>query len=1126
MGPLPRGLLLACALPAALLTAGPARARAPASLDVEVEITASDVEFESRGPCTSLAHVVGGAGQLFVWAESEGLDPYLHVESADGKVRISDDDSGGGTTAWVRAVVEAGAELEIVIAGPDPSKLADPRLGTARPRPLGKVRVHLREMPSTEASRAARVELEQALADAGAAVERGELLAARARVEPAIARALAAEGVELDAGCHGPLWRGADAMFDWGNRRLGVEVCQALVRFQADRYPPDCRARLQPLASLCGVLAELGRPAEGLPWCRACIEVADRGFGPESAEGAAARHNLGTTLLAAGDVEGALDLIRASVRISEQVIGERDPRTAQTWVTLGSVYYQLGDLEESRRYEELAVKALSESLPPTDPLLLAAVSNLASTLDALGDDRAARAMHQRVLEVQVTQYEPTHPEVLRSRYNVAVCRLRLGEVEPACDEFAALRAKWREAGVETTSDAEYCDSALADALNRLGRHGEALEVARSRRALREREGRRDANGDWRVASEFAHSLVGLGQFEAALVEAERSLASAQLGLADGSPDVAEIRQLAARLNARLGRRERALELTRRGIVEARGYLARCAMTLSIGEAEAAQAHWSRLVSDGLALLEATAIAGNRPESRAEADAQAFELAESARAIGLALPACARAASSPRIEALRRKLRADAREVVRVGSSGGAPSEVERAIAAKESSERELRAALREATGGRLDGLQPTAEEARRGLAADEALIAFWRFDRRDLDAPLSATREPRLLAFVLRREAPVRRVDLGPLEPVAAAVAAWREAIARGGAEERTAGESLRRLTIDPLAAAIGDAKRLCVALDDVLHLVPLDALPWEDRRLGDRWRIVVAPMGVRGSAGTTASDSDGGALLVVGGVDYGDAAAVSAVSAVSAAGARSAIARFPGLPGTREEIEAIAGLIEGGPRGAGSSGASAGASPRAVTRLAGRDVTRTAFAAAAAGAHSIHVATHGFFLERGSRSSAAPEALGAPAAPVSAGHSLAERSPLALCGLALAGANAAGEATGSESAITAEELATLDLSACGLVVLSACDTHVGERSAGQGVASFQKALHAAGARTVVTSLWKVSDSTTRELMLSFYRHLWFDGLAPEEALWRAKSERIALRAPLRDWAGWVLSRR
>jgi CHAT domain-containing protein len=131
----------------------------------------------------------------------------------------------------------------------------------------------------------------------------------------------------------------------------------------------------------------------------------------------------------------------------------------------------------------------------------------------------------------------------------------------------------------------------------------------------------------------------------------------------------------------------------------------------------------------------------------------------------------------------------------------------------------------------------------------------------------------------------------------------------------------------------------------------------------------------------------------------------------------------------------------------------------------------------------------------------------------------------MALCGLALAGANAGLDERGQPSGIvTAEELSTLDLTGVELAVLSACDTNVGVRRAGLGVASLQRALHAAGARAVLTSLWMVPDRATQELMVDFYRRVWTEDEPAEEALWRAKMELRGRGAELHEWAGWVLS--
>ena len=131
----------------------------------------------------------------------------------------------------------------------------------------------------------------------------------------------------------------------------------------------------------------------------------------------------------------------------------------------------------------------------------------------------------------------------------------------------------------------------------------------------------------------------------------------------------------------------------------------------------------------------------------------------------------------------------------------------------------------------------------------------------------------------------------------------------------------------------------------------------------------------------------------------------------------------------------------------------------------------------------------------------------------------------MSLCGLALAGANQGMDSVGRVPGIlTAEELAGFDLAGCEIAVLSACESNVGIRRAGQSMQSLQAALHAAGARTAVTSLWRVDDEWTRLLMEDFYRRLWVVGETKSDALWKAKVGLRARGASLRDWAGWLLT--
>jgi CHAT domain-containing protein len=230
----------------------------------------------------------------------------------------------------------------------------------------------------------------------------------------------------------------------------------------------------------------------------------------------------------------------------------------------------------------------------------------------------------------------------------------------------------------------------------------------------------------------------------------------------------------------------------------------------------------------------------------------------------------------------------------------------------------------------------------------------------------------------------------------------------------------------------------------------------------------------------------------------------------VRSASGRSSLAF---LPGTSREAEAIGALYHEVFR-------------REARTLMGAGATKAALHGAAPSARFLHLATHGWFASEAFKSQldASPER-DSGALWQRASETLTGFAPETLCGLALAGANRGRDALGRVPGIlTAEELATLDLRSCELAVLSACETNVGIRRAGQGIQSLQSALHAAGARTAVTSLWKVDDAATRRLFEVFYTKLWKEQLGKADALWLAK---MALRAEghlPRDWAGWVLS--
>lgn len=169
-----------------------------------------------------------------------------------------------------------------------------------------------------------------------------------------------------------------------------------------------------------------------------------------------------------------------------------------------------------------------------------------------------------------------------------------------------------------------------------------------------------------------------------------------------------------------------------------------------------------------------------------------------------------------------------------------------------------------------------------------------------------------------------------------------------------------------------------------------------------------------------------------------------------------------------------------------------------------------------------LHLATHGFFL--GEQSYA-----GDAAADVNPGL----ENPMMRSGLFFAGAErallGARPPEGLEDGVlTAYEAAALDLQGTELVVLSACETGLGQVRNGEGVFGLRRALQIAGARAVLMSLWAVPDRETQELMGLFYDK-WLAGAENHDAL---RAAQLEMRERIRTrygkdlahyWGGFIL---
>jgi CHAT domain-containing protein/tetratricopeptide (TPR) repeat protein len=193
----------------------------------------------------------------------------------------------------------------------------------------------------------------------------------------------------------------------------------------------------------------------------------------------------------------------------------------------------------------------------------------------------------------------------------------------------------------------------------------------------------------------------------------------------------------------------------------------------------------------------------------------------------------------------------------------------------------------------------------------------------------------------------------------------------------------------------------------------------------------------------------------------------------------RGAMESIPNLPGSRKEVQDISQLL----------------TASHIPHVTEMDAQATEESFKALTGHKtaiIHFSTHGFYEQPDTTADRNNDTAEMEMNQLR-GQSTEDLS-LSRSGLLMAGAEIAlsGEemAEGQDDGIlTAKEISRLDLRGLDLVVLSACETALGDVS-GEGVFGLQRGFKKAGAQTLLMSLWKVDDTATQLLMTEFYRNL------------------------------------
>lgn len=829
---------------------------------------------------------------------------------------------------------------------------------------------------------------------------------------------------------------------------------------------------------------------------------------PEGLEIAVALDNLGYLALWRGDTATAQERLNRSEAI-QRSISTTTRYYAGTLNKLALLAETLGELKQSETLKRQVV-ALNEQLAPGSPDHGGSLMNLAATLIMRGELATAEDLLRQSVEL-IDKPEEAPWVAAGPHANLGYLALYRGDLAAAQSyfDFALSRLKKGPESIELAG----VYASLAEIARKQRRFAEARDLEKNALAIIERLA--PGSFDW------AARLQALARIEQEsggdLREAEALLRRAEAGVlaeVTDSPGADDLRRDLGRLLVQMGRLEEAGTLYRQILanLEHRGL----AGTRAEAEVRNLLGHQQRRQGDLAAAAEsfcrATRILdlqrsrlGGSLESRSwfEAETQSyfFDCLSALADRGLSAEAFQAleagktrvflqllgerdlriAGLPPELKAERTRLDVEYDKVLSQLSQPGVEGGEIAALRARLEdikAEREAVLARLRLQSPRLAGLQAPAPlglaEARRALDSGTALLAY-------------AIGPEQSYLFVVTpggeggRGLEIYRLPIGRLA-LETEIEAYRRLLTDPGSDLAALNARAARLydlLLRPARKRLSRAERILISADGPLHLLPWAALRRRGQYLA-QWRPIhligsaTVYAEIRRSRGRT-EDPATWRLVAFGDARYPRTGAADSE-------VRSALRRglkLEPLPATRDEIREIAKLF-----------------PEAEVYL-GEEATEERAKQASSRADLLHFAGHGL---------------------------LDERFPLdSSLALTIPAQRQEGRDNGLLQAW--EVFESFQLSA-HLVTLSACDTAVGREMGGEGLLGLTRAFQFAGARTVLSSLWNVSDASTATLMKHFYSYL-RQGKTKDAALRSAQLDLLRSRKENLShpyyWAGFSL---
>jgi CHAT domain-containing protein/Tfp pilus assembly protein PilF len=843
-------------------------------------------------------------------------------------------------------------------------------------------------------------------------------------------------------------------LYGLGRYSEAMPLAEQVLAIREAQLGPDHPSTATSLNNLAGLYDSMGRYGEAEPLYRRALAIYEAQLGPDHPDTASSLNNLAVLYRSMGRYGEAEPLYRRALAIYEAQLGPDHPLTAGSLNNLAVLYDSMGRYGEAEPLSRRALAITEAQLGPDHPSTATSLNNLAGLYDSMGRYGEAEPLYRRALAITEAQLGPDHPDTAGSLNNLAVLydsMGRYGEAEPLYRRALAIREA--QLGPDHPSTATSLNN-LAGLYRSMGRYGEAEPLYRRALAITEAQ----LGPDHPSTAGSLNNLAGLYYLMGRYGEAEplyrRALAIREAQLGPDHPSTANSLNNLALLYWAQGQLQDTLTYLQRGLAVEETVLSR---NLVVGS-DANKRDYLATVA-GSTDLQFSLHLRDMPDS-AEAAHLALTtlLQRKGRILDLFTNLRAQLADDPTAVALFDDLRAASSRASNLTVNPPPDLSLEAKQAQLQSLQQQITTLEDQLSrrSSQFAGLtaSPTLNDIQAALPSGTALVEFIRY--RPFNATTSGSERfgPYRYAAYILTNGTIQGMDLGPADAIDAAVRTLATDLSSPDTppfQVKEDAKALDALVMAKVRAALGETTTVFISPDGALNLIPFEALVDEnDTYLVERYqfRYLTSGRDLMRIAKTPASTNP---AVLIGNPTYGLPGTLVAQSDTDNRTRAINFSQriFPALPGTQVEVDLIAPLL-----------------PHATVYT--QTNATEAIVKQQTEPSILHIATHGFFEPTDGTT-----------------------NPLLQSGLILAGAAAGGQSGPDQDGIlTALEVTGVNLRGTQLVVLSACETGLGELSAGEGLYGLRRALVLAGAQSQVISLWKVSDDATQELMVAYYEKL------------------------------------